>query len=301
MAAMRYFGVRFSSYLEPMFTADSVAHRRTSPWWLLLVLLALAPVTAAQHSTASAGVEVLAPLVMPGLDRVRTVRVYLPPGYAQSRRRYPVLYVHDGQNLFDDATAFAGEWGIDESLDALAKSDGLELIVVGIDNGGEHRIHELSPWTNPKYGDSEGTAYLDFVVRTVKPLIDRRYRTRRSRAHTGILGSSLGALSSHHAIYQYPEVFSKAGLFSPSYWYSAEIAEFTAARSLPEDTRIYLVVGDREGDEPMRTVADVRRVGNLLRADATEMELEVRAGGEHNEAFWRREFPAAVRFLFGKR
>jgi predicted alpha/beta superfamily hydrolase len=87
------------------------------------------------------------------------VRIYLPPGYEQGTRRYPVLYMHDGQNLFDDATAYAGEWGIDETLNELAKSRGLELIVVGIDNGGAERIHELNAWDNPQFGKGEGEQY----------------------------------------------------------------------------------------------------------------------------------------------
>jgi predicted alpha/beta superfamily hydrolase len=119
-------------------------------------------------STAQPNVHVLpTPFVMAGLNRQRTVRVYLPPGYEGSRARYPVLYMHDGQNLFDDATAYAGEWGIDESLNALAKSRGLRLIVVGIDNGGADRIHELNAWDNPEFGPGEGAQYMAFIVETL--------------------------------------------------------------------------------------------------------------------------------------
>ena len=103
-------------------------------------------------SSASAKVTVLSPqLTIPGLNRQRTVRIYLPPGYATSTKRYPVLYMHDGQNLFDNATAYAGEWGVDEVLDELAQSQGLELIVVGIDNGGVQRITELNAWDNARF------------------------------------------------------------------------------------------------------------------------------------------------------
>ena len=108
-------------------------------------------------STATAGVSILTPqLLIPGLNRQRTLRLYLPPGYATSTKRYPVLYMHDGQNLFDAATAYAGEWGVDETLDALAKSQGLELIVVGIDNGGVNRMTELNAWDNTRFGKGEG-------------------------------------------------------------------------------------------------------------------------------------------------
>src|ERR1700750_628974 len=131
----------------------------------LAACTAPAPATPPRASTAAPGVHVLAPLAMPGLGRDRTLRLYLPPSYASAPdRRYPVIYMHDGQNLFDDATSYAGEWNVDETLDAFARTRGFEAIVVGIDNGGEERLHELSPWTNPKYGPAQGQLYMAFVV-----------------------------------------------------------------------------------------------------------------------------------------
>ncbi|MEO7251466.1 MAG: alpha/beta hydrolase-fold protein [Arenimonas sp.] len=256
-------------------------------------------------STAGPGVQVIAPpLSIPGLDRQRTIRVYLPPSYAHGKRRYPVLYMHDGQNLFDDATSFLGEWGVDESMDVLAKTRGIEVIVVGIDNGQDKRANELSPWPNPRFGAAEGGQYMDFVVATVKPLIDGKFRTRPGRADTGIMGSSLGALASQYAMYQYPEVFSKAGLFSPAYWFSSEVYSFTAARHLHPGSRVYLVAGDKEGDEAAAVVADVRKMESQLRAAGERrmsLFVAIRPGAEHNESFWKSEFPKAMIFLFGKR
>ena len=177
------------------------------------------PPAAAKPGTAQPNVHVLpTPFLIPGLNRERTVRIYLPPGYEQGTRRYPVLYMHDGQNLFDDATAYAGEWGIDETLNELAKSRGLELIVVGIDNGGAERIHELNAWDNPQFGKGEGEQYTAFIVEVLKPWIDQHYRTRPDRRHTAIMGSSMGGLISSYAISRYPQVFGKAGIFSPAYW-----------------------------------------------------------------------------------
>ena len=259
-------------------------------------------------STATSGVQVLSPpLVVPGLDRQRTIRVYLPPSYQTSKRRYPVLYMHDGQNLFDDATSYIGEWGVDESMDALAKSDGIEVIVVGIDHGGDKRINELAPWTNPRYGVSEGKQYMDFVVNTVKPFIDGKFRTRPGREDTGIMGSSLGALSSQYAMYEYPDVFGKAGLFSPSYDFSDEVYSFTATRHLPAETRLYLVIGGKEGGEESGEsqlyVANVWKMAAQLQAAGdpdVALYSAVRAGAEHNETFWKAEFPEAIRYLFGK-
>ena len=116
-----------------------------------------AATVASPKSTATASVSILTPpFLIPGLNRERTVRLYLPPGYATSTKRYPMLYMHDGQNLFDAATSYAGEWGVDETLDTLAKIQGLELIVVGIDQGGVNRMTEFNPWDAPRFGRGEG-------------------------------------------------------------------------------------------------------------------------------------------------
>ena len=175
-----------------------------------------APPPPSRPSTAQPNVHVLAPMPIPGLDRERTIRIYLPPGYERSGRRYPVLYLHDGQNLFDAATSFIGEWEVDESLNRLAKKSGIELIAVGIDNGGDHRLQELAPLDNAKGLAPEGDPYLAFIVKIVKPYVDAHYRTKPDRADTAIGGSSLGALISHYALYRYPQTFGKALLFSPS-------------------------------------------------------------------------------------
>ncbi len=185
---------------------------------------------------------------MPGLDRTRQIRVYVPPGYATSGKRYPVLYMHDGQNLFDDATAYAGEWHVDETMNALSRSGKLELIVVGIDNGKEKRMTELNPWPNPRFGAAEGKQYMDFVVKVLKPLIDKQYRTKADRANTAIMGSSIGGLISHYAIVQYPEVFSKAGIFSPAYWTAGPSFDYFAAKPAAGDARLYFLMGEKEGD-----------------------------------------------------
>ena len=187
------------------------------PFLVLIGCVALAAQVAAadapRPSTALPNVHVLVPaLEMPGLDRSRTLRVYLPPGYARASRRYPVIYMHDGQNLFDDATAYAGEWGVDETLDALAATRGFEAIVVGIDNGGEQRMAELSPWPSKDVPKAEGEAYLGFITTIVKPFIDTVYRTEPGRRHTAIIGSSMGGLLSHYAINRRPDVFALAGV-----------------------------------------------------------------------------------------
>jgi len=248
--------------------------------------------------TAQPNVQVLAPMMIPGLNRQRTVRLYLPPGYADSKERYPVLYMHDGQNLFDAATSFAGEWEVDERLNSLAQTRPLELIVVGIDNGGDHRALELAPFDNAN-GKAEGDAYLAFIVDVVKPYIDAHYRTKSGRADTGIMGSSFGGLISHYAICRYPDVFGRAGLFSPSYWYTAPIYAYTMTHPPRVDTRLYFYAGGREG---AHMVEDMQRMVTQLRTQGfPEALLSVRVAEDarHNESAWRAEFPRAVEWLFG--
>ncbi len=257
------------------------------------------PAAAAKPSTAQPNVHVLpTPFVIPGLNRERTVRLYLPPGYEQSSRRYPVLYMHDGQNLFDDATSNTGEWGIDETLNALARSRGLELVVVGIDHGGPERIHELNPFDNPEFGKGEGEPYLSFIVHVLKPWVDQHYRTRPERRHTAIMGSSMGALISGYAINHYPQVFAKAGIFSPAYWLAPQIFTDTEARPPPPSARVYFYAG---GSESLSMVPDTKRMVALLQGaglPAANLEMRVNPVGRHNEAAWRAEFPRAILWLY---
>jgi predicted alpha/beta superfamily hydrolase len=257
------------------------------------------PPAPAKPGTAQPNVHVLpTPFLIPGLNRERTVRIYLPPGYEQSTRRYPVLYMHDGQNLFDEATAHAGEWGIDETLNELAKSRGLELIVVGIDNGGAERIHELNARDNPQFGKGEGEQYTAFIVEVLKPWIDQHYRTRADRRHTAIMGSSMGGLISSYAISRYPQVFGKAGIFSPAYWLAPQVFADTEARPPPPAERIYFYAG---GSEDLGVVPDMERMVALLRRHglpATNLAVRVNPVGRHNESAWRAEFPRAVEWLF---
>ena len=266
----------------------------------VLAVLLSAPMiaTAAERpSTAGPGVHVLEPMTIPGLGRERTIRLYLPPGYDASDARYPVLYMHDGQNLFDDATSYVGEWGVDEALDALA-AEGLALIVVGIDHGGEKRFNELSPWANPRFGPGENAQYTDFVVNVVKPYIDAHYRTRPQREHTGIMGSSMGGIASHYALYAHGATFSKAGIFSPAYWTGPAIRPWTLSATLRPGTRVWMNMGEKEGDD---MVGPFAIMAPLVEADVApgDFHAGVVPGAEHNERFWRGEFPDAVRFLFG--
>lgn len=265
---------------------------------------AQAPGAEARASTARATVSVLdTAFAMPQLGRTRRVWLYLPPDYHTSTKRYPVLYLHDGQNVFDAATSYAGEWGVDEALDSLHAAGGWGAIVVAVDNGQQRRLDEYSPWRNPRHGGGgEGDAYVDFLATTLKPHIDRHYRTRPDRLNTGVAGSSMGGLISLYAALKYPEVFGRAGVFSPAFWFAPELFGYARAAAPRPGTRFYFVTGAREGDRPEVYVADHRRMLDTLAAAGfrrgVEIEEHVRADGTHSEGFWRREFPAAYRWLF---
>jgi len=257
--------------------------------------------------TTTPSVRVLADsFLIPQLGRTRRVWLYLPPDYATSGKRYPVLYMQDGQNVFDAATSFAGEWRVDESLDSLEARGDDGAIVVAVDNDGAHRLDEYDPWkaVQPQYGGGEGDAYVRFLAYTLKPYIDAHYRTRPDRLHTGVLGSSMGGLIALYAALAYPGVFGRAGVFSCACWVARpDVDAFARAAKPPSPpTRFYFVVGAREtaDGEPARdqqTVVDALRAAGF---PAAAIVSRVVPDGTHSEAFWRREFPAAYEWLFGE-
>lgn len=251
-------------------------------------------------STASKEVTVLSPdFHIKALNRDRTIRVYLPPQYeSQSDKRYPVLYMHDAQNLFDAATSYAGEWNADETLNRLSKSHDLQLIIVGIDNGGEHRAKELSPWDNDAHGEGEGDEYLDFILNDVMPHVNQQYRTLTEAKHTAIMGSSMGGFLSHYAIHQHPEVFSKAGIFSPSYWYSKEVFAHTNLNPLSANHKMYFLMGSEEGADMLEGLEKMLQQLEDSSSAKASISSKVVSGQGHNEAFWGEEFGEAVLWLF---
>jgi predicted alpha/beta superfamily hydrolase len=251
--------------------------------------------------TAGPGVSVLPDRFrIAGLGRERTVRLYLPPSYAREPgKRYPVVYMHDGQNLFDDATSYAGEWGVDETLDEMAARSGFEAIVVGIDNGGEHRMRELNPFDHPRFGPGQGEAYLAFIADTLKPWIDSRYRTLADPAHTAIIGSSMGGLISDYAIRRHPAAFGRAGVLSPAYW-TAEpaIYGYAATHPLAPGAKAYFSAGGQEGDEMVPAAERLHAIAAAQRPEPGAVQLHVVPEGRHHESAWRVELPLVLAFLF---
>lgn len=242
------------------------------------------------QSTASKNVTTFS-IYAPQLGKDKKVWLYLPEGYANSRKNYPVIYMHDAQNLFDKATSFSGEWRADETLDSLKA----QLIIVAIAHGNDKRIDELTPYKNATYGGGHADAYLDFITKTLKPEIDKRYRTKTGKKHTGIMGSSLGGLVSFYAVLRHPEVFGMAGIFSPSFWFTDDI--YTLAAKTPKvKAKLYFMAGDSE-DKDM--VPDMQRMETLIKPKISENKIKSKTvnGGKHNEALWSREFGEAVVWL----
>ena len=225
----------------------------------------------------------------------RDVYVYLPPGYARSRKRYPVLYMQDGQNIFDDALSFVGEWGCDEAAETLAQQ-GLGCIIVGIPNAGEARMSEYSPWSreSKRYGNlnGQGEAYLDLITRTLKPKIDTTFRTRPAAKDTGIGGSSLGGLIALYGALTRLNDFGFCMAMSPSIWFSFGQLFDLARKAKLSRTRFYMDMGQREGQGGM--LSDARQLHALLRGREFDVSYIEDAKGIHNESSWRRRFPAAL-------
>jgi predicted alpha/beta superfamily hydrolase len=238
--------------------------------------------------------EVLPEVWSPQLRNSRTIDIYLPASY-ESGRRFPVMYMQDGQNLSDPDTAFAGTWQLDEVLRTLARA-GIEPIVVGVHNT-ERRLAEYSPFPDAKHGGGDGDRYLSFLADTLKPRIDRLFRTSRSAAGTLIVGSSMGGLISFYAWFRRPDVFGVAGALSPSFWYGRQgLLDYVARTPLPPGP-LYLDVGTAEGAAAVR---DVRATRLLLRRkglDRRRFRYREERRARHEESAWSRRLAPAIAFL----
>jgi len=256
-----------------------------------------------RKSTANKNVRIIdTAFFIPQLNRTRRVWIYLPPSYSASNKKYPVLYMHDGQNVFDDATSFSGEWGVDEAIDTLGLKT-RECIVVGIDNGGDKRLNEYCPYdfslngiaANNKSNVGEGGKYVDFLVKTLKPFIDKKYRTLKDSKNTFTAGSSMGGLISMYAVLKYPNVFGGAGVFSPAFWVGPKIFDDIKAKGKKVNAKIYFYAGDEEGETMVPMT--LRAFNEMHKVSKSKMCEVIRAGGKHNEPRWRMEFPLFYEWL----
>lgn len=255
------------------------------------------------QSTASKQVSTFI-IEAPQLETQKKIWVYLPKEYQNSKKSYPVIYMHDGQNLFDDKTSYVGEWKIDEYLDTIDKN---QSIIIGIEHGNEKRIDELTPYNTEKYGGGKADDYLNFIIKTLKPHIDLNYRTLTKKKHTAIWGSSLGGLISLYAVIKYPETFSKAGVFSIALWINKnEMLQFIRESKIDSDKKFYFLVGSEEGktmENASAMVSDQHEMVELLKnKGVAEKNLidKVIPNGHHNEALWSTNFPEAYQWLLIK-
>ncbi|MDR3694835.1 alpha/beta hydrolase-fold protein [Mucilaginibacter sp.] len=252
---------------------------------------------AEKSHTASRQVHIISDkFEMPQLGRQRRVWIYLPAGYSSSKKKYPVIYMHDGQNLFDDYTAGFGEWGIDEILDKIP--DAKQSVIVGIDHGGDYRITEYDPFDS-KYGKGRGDDYIRFIVQTLKPYIDKRYHVKTGAAYTTIAGSSMGGLISMYAALKYPGVFGNAGIFSPAFWIAPQIYTYAQHAKLPRSSRFYFVCGDAESDS---VVTDMQKMAGIIRLKVksnASAPVVIIKGASHNEKQWNGDFPGFYTWLTG--
>jgi predicted alpha/beta superfamily hydrolase len=234
----------------------------------------------------------------PQLRNRRAVDVYLPESYGVGRLRYPVVYIHDGQNLSDPAIAFGGTtWQLEGAL-ARLRTRGIEPIVVGLHNTGGSRLGEYSPFSDQRHGGGEGLRYVRFLADTVKPRIDAEYRTRKDREHTATVGSSMGGLISLYAFFVRASPFGRVGVMSPSIWFGQrKILEFVEHARYTRG-RVYVDVGTAEGAD---TVRNTRTLVRLLRDKGYQSKGLLRyveaTGHHHNEADWARRLPGALEFL----
>jgi pullulanase len=258
--------------------------------------------------TTVGDVRSLGEFTIPALDRKREVLIYLPPGYETDvHRHYPVMYMWDGQNLFDESTAFNGEWRIDDTLERMIPTGELPpVIVVAIYNGGEHRLNEQCPWPSPDFEiDGEGEAFLGWVAQDLKVRIDRGFRTLTDPAHTGVGGSSMGGLTSLYAAFRYPQVFGRILAMSSAFWFARKkIYGYVHEQTKPLGTKIYLDCGRHEGSRGSQNAffRQSQEMANLLRekgfVDGQDLLWVEDPEGHHGEFAWARRVPGAFRFLW---
>jgi predicted alpha/beta superfamily hydrolase len=248
-----------------------------------------------KQSTASKQVSTFT-IEAPQLKTTKKIWVYLPKNYVTSTKKFPVIYMNDAQNLFDATTSYAGEWNVDETLDSI----NAQVIIIGIEHGGDKRIEELTPFPHPKYAGGKADAYLDFMVTTLKPYVDKTYRTKSKAKNTAIFGSSLGGLVSFYAALKYPTVFEKVGCFSPSFWFNRKEITTMLEQTPTFKTKVYFLCGDNEGDDDViRDLNSIEQLVNSKRCECKMLNKKVIVkGGQHNEKLWRESFKKMYLWLF---
>lgn len=235
---------------------------------------------------------------IPQLNKTRRVWALLPYDYETSNESYPVLYLQDAQNLFNEKAQY-GNWEIDKKLAVMSEYNIGKIIIIAVEHAEKERILEYNVG-NTVLGNGQGKKYIRFLTDTLKPFVDDNFRTKPEREFTGIGGSSMGGLVSIFSGIMYPEVFGKLMIFSPSLWVVPKIKLSFLDMDEPQDTRIYLYAG---GDESATMIDHVKNFKKrLLKKDSLSDKMKIRLSinmeGKHNERYWSDEFPKAIEWLF---
>lgn len=235
---------------------------------------------------------------MPQLNKKRRIWALLPHDYDHSQERYPVMYLQDAQNLFNEQAQF-GNWEIDKKLAVMSEYKIGKIIIIAIEHAEQDRIKEYNVGKTI-LGNGEGKKYIRFITDTLKPFVDAKFRTKPEREFTGIGGSSMGGLVSIFSGLMYPEVYGKLMIFSPSLWVVPKLNFAGADFFEPHDTKIYLYAGGDESETMLRHVKQFKK--NLIQhefvADKMKIKLSINMQGKHNETYWSDEFPKAMEWLF---
>lgn len=232
------------------------------------------------------------------LGKARRIWIYLPKDYINSKKHYPVVYMHDGQNLFDTYTSSFGEWGLDEILDSIFDKTKKSVIVVGIDNSNE-RMQEYNPYPQNDSVKKEGKAYVKSLVENLKPFVDEHYRTLKDRKNTSIAGSSMGGIISMWAVMQYPQIFGSAGIFSPSFWIAPPFKNEVLAMMKNYNGKLFFYAG---GSESKTMVNDMDTIIYAINTVSNvTIKRKVSPNGQHNETAWQKAFPEFIEMLIGEK
>ncbi len=235
---------------------------------------------------------------IPQLNKTRKVWALLPHDYETSTGHYPVLYLQDAQNLFNEKAKY-GNWEIDKKLAVMAEYNIGKIIIIAVEHAEKERIAEYNVG-NTVLGNGQGKKYIRFIADTLKPFVDSNFRTRPEREYTGIGGSSMGGLVSIFSGIMYPEVFGKLMIFSPSLWVVPKIKLSFLDMEEPQDTRIYLYAGGKESATLIDHVKTFKkRLSNKTGiSDKMKVRLSINMQGKHSETYWSDEFPKAIEWLF---
>jgi len=232
---------------------------------------------------------------VPGLSRHRVVRIFLPSSYYSSSRKYPVIYMQDGQNLFYWPKHNSDSWYVDSLVNSF--SPGKQVIIVGIDNGGnQHRMTEYNPYDG-YYGKEEGILYTKFIVNVIKPYIDQHYKTKTSFKNTAIVGSSMGGIIAMYAAVKFDKVFGYAGILSPVFWVAPQMYQDVADSPINHKSKFFLSCGSEEGNESNQ----ITKMDSILRNKHLSSKNVpaplILKGAKHNEQQWRVTFDSFYKWF----